>query len=89
MWAYNPSGAFWEGQGQPVDDQPGMRLWSSLRTVLRVAHAPAGRALRNVSPPTQLDELHGETIFRNAVLKDRARMTLKKRIAADKICANL
>lgn len=55
----------WEGQGQPVDDQPEMRLWSGhTDNFLRVlAHAPASENLRNRITDTRLDELHGETIF--------------------------
>lgn len=51
----------WEGQGQPVDDQPEMRLWSGhTDNFLRVlAHAPADENLRNCIIPTRLDELHG------------------------------
>ncbi len=55
----------WEGQGRPVDDQSGMRLWSGhTDNFLRVlAHAPANENLRNRITDTQLDEVHGETIF--------------------------
>jgi len=55
----------WEGQGQPVDDQPGVLLWSGhTDNFLRVlAHAPAGENLHNRPTPTRLDELHGETLF--------------------------
>ena len=55
----------WEGQGQPVDDQPGMLLWSGhTDNFLRVlAHAPAEMPMRNHIIPTRLDELHRETLF--------------------------
>lgn len=55
----------WEGQGQPVDDQPEQLLWSGhTDNFLRVlAHAPAEENLRNRITATRLDELHGETIF--------------------------
>ncbi len=55
----------WEGQGQPVEDQPGMALWRGYTdNYLRVmAHAPAGMDLHNVLTPTRLDELHGDTFF--------------------------
>lgn len=55
----------WEGQGQPVDDQPEMHLWSGhTDNFLRVlAHAPAEENLRNRIAPARLDELHGETLF--------------------------
>ncbi len=55
----------WEGQGQPVDDQPAMRLWSGhTDNYLRVlAHAPAHDDLRNRLLPARLDEVHGETLF--------------------------
>jgi threonylcarbamoyladenosine tRNA methylthiotransferase MtaB len=55
----------WEGQGQPVDDQPGMLLWSGhTDNFLRVlAHAPADENLRNRITDARLDEVHGETIF--------------------------
>ena len=51
----------WEGQGQPVDDQPGLRLWSGhTDNFLRVlAHAPAEVNLHNRILPSRLDELHG------------------------------
>ncbi len=55
----------WEGQGQPVEDQPGMALWRGYTdNYLRVmAHAPAGMELHNVLTPTRLDDLHGDTFF--------------------------
>lgn len=55
----------WEGSGQPVTDQPDVRLWSGLTdNYLRVlAHAPAGQNLSNCITPTRLDELHGDTLF--------------------------
>ncbi len=55
----------WEGQGQPVEDQPGMALWRGYTdNYLRVmAHAPAGVDLHNVLTPTKLDALHGDTFF--------------------------
>ncbi|MBX3053116.1 MAG: tRNA (N(6)-L-threonylcarbamoyladenosine(37)-C(2))-methylthiotransferase MtaB [Caldilineaceae bacterium] len=55
----------WEGQGQPVDDQPGMRLWSGhTDNYLRVlAHAPAEQNLHNRLIPAHLGEVHGEAIF--------------------------
>lgn len=51
----------WEGQGQPVDDQPAMRLWSGhTDNYLRVlAHAPAEENLRNRITDARLDEVHG------------------------------
>ena len=62
----------WEGQGQPVDDQPGLLLWSGhTDNFLRVlAHAPADENLRNRITPARLDELHGETIFGTPLLKE-------------------
>jgi len=55
----------WEGQGQPVDDQSEMLLWSGhTDNYLRVlAHAPAEMNLRNRLIPTRLDEIHGETFL--------------------------
>jgi len=55
----------WEGQGQPVDDQPEMLLWSGhTDNYLRVlAHAPAEMNIRNRLIPARLDEVHGETFL--------------------------
>ncbi|MBI3960076.1 MAG: tRNA (N(6)-L-threonylcarbamoyladenosine(37)-C(2))-methylthiotransferase MtaB [Chloroflexi bacterium] len=60
----------WEGQGQPVTNQPGMLLWSGhTDNYLRVlAHAPAGEDLRNRLLPTRLDELHSETLLGTLLL---------------------
>lgn len=54
----------WEGEGQPLTDQPG-RLWSGFTdNYLRVmAVAPATADLHGVITPVQLDELRGETLF--------------------------
>ncbi len=62
----------WEGQGQPMDDQPGLLLWSGhTDNFLRVlAHAPADDDLRNRITPTRLDELHGETLFGTLLLEE-------------------
>lgn len=55
----------WEGQGQPVEDQPHLRLWTGhTDNYLRVmAHVPAQSDLHNVITLTRLDSLHGETFF--------------------------
>lgn len=54
----------WEGEGQPLTDQPG-RLWSGLTdTYLRVlAIAPADVDLHGVITPVRLDEVQGDTLF--------------------------
>jgi threonylcarbamoyladenosine tRNA methylthiotransferase MtaB len=55
----------WEGEGQPVDDQPGMLLWNGYTdNYLRVlAHAPLGIDLHNQLTQTRLDELHGDSLL--------------------------
>lgn len=55
----------WEGQGQPLEDQPGLRLWSGhTDNFLRVlAHAPAEVNLHNRTLPTRLDEIHGDSLL--------------------------
>ena len=54
----------WEGEGQPLTDQPG-RLWSGLTdNYLRVmAVVDKGVDLHNVMEPTQLTNLDGEFLL--------------------------
>jgi threonylcarbamoyladenosine tRNA methylthiotransferase MtaB len=54
----------WEGEGQPLTDQPG-RLWRGLTDnyLSVMAVAPDGQALHNTITLVRLDELHGDTLF--------------------------
>ncbi len=55
----------WEGQGEPVEDRPHMRLWTGLTdNYLRVlAYVPGEVDLHNRITQTRLEALHGETLF--------------------------
>jgi threonylcarbamoyladenosine tRNA methylthiotransferase MtaB len=55
----------WEGEGQPVDDQPEMLLWSGYTdNYLRVlAHAPRCVDLHNHLIQTRLDALYGDSLL--------------------------
>lgn len=54
----------WEGQGRPLADRPGYRLWSGLTdNYLRVmAEATAGADLHNVLTAARLDAIEGDTL---------------------------
>jgi threonylcarbamoyladenosine tRNA methylthiotransferase MtaB len=54
----------WEGQGRPLADRPGYRLWSGLTdNYLRVlAEVPAGIDLRNRLTPVHLLAVEGDTL---------------------------
>ncbi len=62
----------WEGSGQPLTDQVDTFLWSGLTdNYLRVsAQAPAGLDLSNRITPARLDELHGETMYGEPLLRE-------------------
>ena len=55
----------WEGEGQPITDEPGRALWTGLTdNYLRVmASAPTEKNLRNQITPVRLTELNGDTLF--------------------------
>lgn len=55
----------WEGEGQPMTDEPDRLLWTGLTdNYLRVlASAPAEISLSNQITPTHLTELTGDTLF--------------------------